>query len=75
MPPSLKDLGIDQLTVDERIALAQEIWDSISPATGGPLMDAQKQELDRRIAAHEADPDATVPWETVKGEAVARMQR
>ena len=30
------------------------------------LTDAQKRELERRLAAYEADPDDVISWETVK---------
>lgn len=29
MPPTMKDLGIDQLPVEDRLALAEEIWKSV----------------------------------------------
>ena len=32
------------------------------------LTDAQKRELDRRLAAYEANPDDVIPWETVRKE-------
>ena len=32
------------------------------------LTDAQKHELDRRLAAYEANPDDVIPWETVRKE-------
>ena len=39
-----------KLPVDERIALVQEIWDSIAEDNGCfELTEVQKQELDRRI--------------------------
>ena len=33
---------------------------------GCGLMDAQKRELKRRLAAYEANPDDVIPWATVK---------
>ena len=30
MPPTLQELGIDRLDVDDRLALAQAIWDSVA---------------------------------------------
>jgi putative addiction module component (TIGR02574 family) len=67
MSPSIKALGIDQLTVAQRILLAEEIWDSIpDEADMLPLSEAQKQDLQRRLAAYEADPKAGSSWEEVK---------
>jgi putative addiction module component (TIGR02574 family) len=67
MSPTMKSLGIDQLSVAERILLVEEIWDSIATTPDEvPLTDAQKAELDRRLAAYEADPGAGSSWEEVK---------
>ena len=69
-------LGIDRLSAGERLQLAEEIWDSLEAELPEfPLSDAQKQELDRRIAAPEANPDAVVPWEEVEARALARFRR
>jgi len=47
--PPLFDFS--HLTVAERIELAMKLWDSVIPhADQVPITDAQKQELDRRIA-------------------------
>jgi putative addiction module component (TIGR02574 family) len=74
MSPTLQALGIDRLSVGERIALVQEIWDSIAAdAERSPLTEEQKQEVDRRLAAHRANPQAAIPWEQVEAEALARL--
>jgi putative addiction module component (TIGR02574 family) len=71
MSTILRTLGIDQLSVAERVLLVEEIWDSIADeADQTPLTEAQKQDLQRRIAAHEANPRAGSSWEEVK----ARLQ-
>jgi putative addiction module component (TIGR02574 family) len=76
MSPRLQALGIDRMSVEERIILVQEIWDSISSEPHAPLLtDAQRQELERRLTDHEANPEDVVPWEQVKAEALARFQR
>ena len=33
---------------------------------GCGLTDAQKSEIERRLAAYEANPDDVIPWETVR---------
>jgi len=73
MSVSLKSLGIERLSVEERLALVEELWDSIAAAT--PLTDAQRAELDRRLADHEAHPDEVVSWEEVKSSITARLKR
>jgi putative addiction module component (TIGR02574 family) len=76
MSPSLQTLGIDRLSVGERLALVQEIWDSIAAEVEqAPLTEAQKQEIDCRLAAHRANPPAAITWEEVEAEALARLRR
>ena len=76
MPPTMRSFGIDRLSVEDRLALVQEIWDSIAASPEQvPLTDAQKQELQRRLDAHDANPGDVVPWETVRDEALARFRR
>ena len=67
---------IDKLPIPERIALVQAIWDSLAAEVeSSPLTEAQRQEVDRRLAAHRANPQAAVPWEQVEAEALARLRR
>ncbi len=67
MAVSLKALGIDRLGVEERLTLVEEIWDSIAADSAAvPLTPEQTQELERRLAAHEANPEDVVPWAEVK---------
>jgi putative addiction module component (TIGR02574 family) len=76
MAVTMKDLGIDRLSTEERLALVQEIWDSIAgDVERAPLTEAQKQEIDRRLAAHRANPQAAIPWEQVEAEALARLRQ
>lgn len=55
-----------RLTIAERLQLVGDIWDSIAEeATAAPdalpLSDAERAELDRRLAEHEANPGAAIP--------------
>ena len=76
MPANLQTLGIDRWSVDDRLVLVQEIWDSIAvEAERTPLTDAQCQEVDRRLAAHHADPGAAIPWDQGEAEVLARLRR
>lgn len=74
MAATLQSLGIDRLTADEQLALAQEIWDHLV-ATGHrpPLGEARLQELRRRVAEDDTNPDAAIPWEQVKAQALGRI--
>jgi putative addiction module component (TIGR02574 family) len=72
MSPSAKALGIDRLSVDERLRLVEEIWDSIAESVDSmELPESHRVELDRRLAAMEANPVAGSSWEEVK----SRLQR
>lgn len=73
MSVSLKSLGIERLSVEERLTLVEELWESIAEDT--PLTDAQRAELGRRLAQHEANPDDVVPWEQIKASITARLRR
>jgi putative addiction module component (TIGR02574 family) len=56
-----------KLSVAERIQLVEDLWDSIAADPEGlPLTEAQKEELDRRLEEHEADPDSAIPWAEVR---------
>jgi putative addiction module component (TIGR02574 family) len=76
MSVSLKSLGIDRLSVEERLALVEDLWDSIAGESAATsLTDAQRAELDRRLADHEANPNDVVPWEDVKASITTRLKR
>jgi putative addiction module component (TIGR02574 family) len=69
-------LGIDRLPVEERLALVEDIWDSIAADSAAlPLTDVQRDELDRRLAEHETNPDDVVPWEELRDSITERLKR
>jgi putative addiction module component (TIGR02574 family) len=60
------------LPVQERVQLVGAIWDSISAVPEAlPLTQWQREELDRRLAEFEADPEAGSTLEDV----FARIRR
>lgn len=64
--PLLK-VEISQLSVAERIQLAEDLWDSISKQQEElPLTEAQQQELDRRLENYQQDATVGSTWEEVK---------
>jgi putative addiction module component (TIGR02574 family) len=66
MSATLKALGIDKLSVAERILLVEEIWDSIAPEVIHlPLPESQRQDLQRRIAEYDVNPRGS-EWSEVK---------
>lgn len=70
MPPDLL-AAVLALPPDERLQLAEELWDSLS-SDDGPLTDAQFEELERRRARLEADPSSGRRWEDIYARLKAR---
>ena len=76
MAPTLQDLGLDKLTAEHRLAIAEALWESvIHELEAAPLPAAQRIELERRLADSIARPDAVTPWEVVKARALARARQ
>jgi putative addiction module component (TIGR02574 family) len=76
MIPTLLELGLEQLSVEDRLAVADAIWDSVArDMEVAPLTVAQREELERRLADSVAHPDANIPWQEVRDRALARARR
>lgn len=72
MHVSMKQLGLDQLNADQRLRLAEELWDSLVDSPGSvPVTEAQLTDLARRLDAYRGDPKAGSSWEDVR----ARLSR
>ncbi len=64
---SIVHSDILQLSVSERIQLAEDIWDSISTAPEQlAVTKAQQDELDWRIEAYRQEPQAGASWQDVR---------
>lgn len=75
MPPTLQELGIERLSQQDRLSLAEAIWESVArEVEEAPLSEAQRRELERRLADSIARPEAVTPWEVVKARALARVR-
>jgi len=73
MGPTMKDLGIDRLTPEQRIALALEIWESLGDdRPRGRLTDEQRAELARRDAELDANPGIALTWEQIRASIEAK---
>lgn len=68
---TLEQFGIDQLSPQQRIELIGLIWDSLPDDTSFSPPEWHLRELERRVAAADADPDAAEPWEQV----LARLEK
>jgi putative addiction module component (TIGR02574 family) len=76
MAPTIQELGLDRLTTEERLTVAEAIWDSVvHEMETAALRESQRAELERRLADSIARPDAVTPWEEVKARALARGRR
>ena len=55
------------LSLDQKIALIAQLWDDVAhQAAQQPLTKAQAEELDRRLAIHEAGAMKSYSWEEIK---------
>ena len=76
MLPTIQELGLDRLSPEDRLAVAEAIWDSVArEVEAAPIPSAQRAELERRLADSIARPDAATPWEVVKARALARARK
>ena len=63
--PTITDLL--QLSLDERIQLVEDLWESIAKDPEAlSLTEAQKLELDRRLDDYHRHPEASSPWSVVR---------
>jgi len=51
---------ITQLPVDDQLRIINTIWDSMSKDAATELSDAQRQELDHRMAKYREDPSTAL---------------
>lgn len=64
-----------ELTAAERLELIEELWDSLDEEDEAlALTDAQREDLERRLAEADADPTGGSPWEEVR-ERIRRRPR
>lgn len=62
-----------KLPVEERLRLAELIWESlVADPSGVPLGDAHRAVIDERLAEHERSPDDVVSRDEVLAEARRR---
>jgi putative addiction module component (TIGR02574 family) len=65
------------LPIDQRLQLVEDIWDSIAEEANArpqslPLTEAQRAELERRVADADANPEESIPWDTVRAQLFKR---
>jgi putative addiction module component (TIGR02574 family) len=64
-----------KLSAAERIQLAEDLWDSVAagPENLPPLSDAQRAEIERRLAEHASNPESAVNWEDIRARLWSRL--
>ena len=63
-----------QLPLAERLELIEALWDTVPEDALPPLSDAWKAEIRRRSAAFEAGTAQPIPWDTIRADALQRLQ-
>lgn len=59
--------AVRQLSVPDRVRLAQDSWDSLQPSAEElPVTDAQARVIRERLAEHEADPASAISLDELK---------
>ena len=71
MDLTLEQFGMDRLSPQQRLELIGLLWDSLPDETPFVPPDWHRRELERRVAAADADPGAAEAWEQV----LARLSR
>ncbi|MFO0798053.1 MAG: addiction module protein [Gemmataceae bacterium] len=66
MSPSIYDLGIDKLSVPDRLRLIGEIWDTLEPPEAVAETDELRDLIDARLDEADANPGAGSTWDEVK---------
>jgi putative addiction module component (TIGR02574 family) len=64
---------IKRMSAAERLALIEDLWDSLDDAET-PLPQAQRTELERRLETLDADIEEGVSWEQLKAELANRAR-
>jgi putative addiction module component (TIGR02574 family) len=72
MATALADLLTLSLT--ERLQLVEDLWDSIAAESAAlPLSPQDRDEIDRRLAEHDLNPESAIPWEDVQARLTRRF--
>lgn len=53
------------LPVADRLRVVESLWNSMDAEAPVAISPQQRTELDRRIAAHEANPDELLSWDQI----------
>jgi putative addiction module component (TIGR02574 family) len=65
MSLTLEQFGIDRLNAQERLQLIDLLWDSVRDDDSFSPPEWHLRELEKRLAAADADPTAIESWESL----------
>lgn len=74
MDSLMTSLGVDQLAPVDQLRLVGEILDNLADRPEPALTEAQKRELDRRLALLDAGETTVRPWEEVEARVLDRLR-
>lgn len=66
-------IAANQLPVLEKVQLIEAIWDTVPQENVPPLSEEWLAEIRRRSDEYDAGNVETIPWETVRAEALRRV--
>jgi putative addiction module component (TIGR02574 family) len=73
---SIQELGLDRLSLEDRLQLAEEIWDSVvREVESSALPEWQLTELKRRMENSEINSKVPKAWELIEAEALAKVRK
>lgn len=73
MSSLMNSLGIDQLTPGDQLRLVGEILETLAERPDPTLSQAQKKELDRRLAVLDAGETTVTPWAEAEARVLGRL--
>jgi putative addiction module component (TIGR02574 family) len=65
--------GARCLSSDDQLRLIGELWEMVPTGAEMPLHADWAPELERRVAALQAGASKTIPWTTIRDEALAKI--
>ena len=73
---SIQDLGLDLISLEDRLQLAEAIWDSVvREVESSSLPEWQLTELKRRMENSEINSKVPKAWELIEAEALAKVRK
>ena len=73
---SIQELGLDRLSLEDRLQIAEAIWDSVvREVESSSLPEWHLTELKRRMENSEINSKVPKAWELIEAEALAKVRK